>query len=37
METGGNTPKASADKKITFLAAGAEEIGFTILLIWLIG
>jgi len=29
METGGRTPNASADKKITFLAAGAEEIGRT--------
>ena len=25
IDTGGSTPKASADRKITFLAAGAEE------------
>ena len=33
IDTGGRTPKASADKKITFLAAGALEIGRTIFLI----
>ena len=32
-DTGGNTPNASADKKITFLAAGADEIGLTMFLI----
>ena len=37
METGGNTPNASAERKITFFAIGALEIGLTILLIWLIG
>ena len=29
-QSGGSTPKASADRKITFLAAGAEETGRTI-------
>ena len=29
MDTGGSTPNASAERKITFLAAGAEEIGRT--------
>ena len=29
METGGRTPNASADRKMTFLAAGAEEMGRT--------
>lgn len=28
---------AAAERKITFLAAGAEDIGLTIFLIWLIG
>ena len=29
LDTGGSTPNASADRKMTFLAAGAEEIGRT--------
>src|SRR5574344_1841089 len=30
IETGGRTPNASAERKITFFAAGALEIGLTI-------
>ena len=30
MDTGGSTPNASAERKITFLAAGPAEIGRTI-------
>ena len=37
MLTGGKTPNASADKKITFFAAGALLTGLTMLVIWLIG
>ena len=33
IDTGGSTPNASAERKITFLAAGAEDIGLTIFLI----
>ena len=36
-DTGGSTPNASADRKITFFAAGAEDTGRTIFSIWLIG
>ena len=36
-DTGGSTPNASADKKITFFAAGAADTGRTIFSIWSIG
>ena len=34
---GGRTPKASADRKMTFFAAGAEETGRTIFSMWSMG
>lgn len=34
MDTGGRTPNASAERKITCFAAGPSEAGRTILLIW---
>ena len=37
MDTGGSTPKASAERKITFFAAGAELMGRTMFLIWSMG
>ena len=37
METGGSTPNASAERKITFLAAGAFDTGLTMFLMWKIG
>jgi hypothetical protein len=37
IDTGGSTPNASAERKITFFAAGAEEIGLTMFWIWSIG
>ena len=37
MLTGGRTPNASAESKITFLAAGALLIGLTIFEMWSIG
>ena len=37
METGGRTPNASADRKMTFLAAGAEEMGRTMFWMWSMG
>ena len=37
MDTGGRTPNASADRKITSLAAGAVDTGRTMFSIWLIG
>ena len=37
MDTGGSTPKASADRKITFFAAGAAETGRTMFSMWLMG
>ena len=37
METGGRTPNASADRKMTCLASGAAETGRTMFLMWSIG
>ena len=36
IDTGGSTPNASAERKITFLAAG-PRLGLTMLLMWSIG
>ncbi len=37
IDTGGSTPNASAERKITFLAAGAFDTGFTMFSMWKIG
>ena len=37
METGGSTPNASAERKITFFASGAADTGRTIFSIWSMG
>ena len=37
MDTGGSTPKASADRKMTFLASGPLDLGRTIFSMWSMG